>query len=90
MTCFAPVSGTFPHFAARWVDPAFGFAVGWNYFYVSTSPGRHQAPALTHVQTQSITVPVEVTAAQIILTFWDKSVSGLVPGPTPNSFYLWL
>ncbi|KAB5590835.1 General amino acid permease [Ceratobasidium theobromae] len=73
MTCFAPVSGTFPHFAARWVDPAFGFAVGWNYFYVSTSPGRHQAPALTHVQTQSITVPVEVTAAQIILTFWDKS-----------------
>ncbi|KAG1894047.1 lysine-specific permease [Suillus fuscotomentosus] len=25
----------FPHFAARWVDPALGFAVGWNYFYVS-------------------------------------------------------
>lgn len=22
-------SGTFPHFAARWVDPALGFAVGW-------------------------------------------------------------
>ncbi|KIO17672.1 hypothetical protein M407DRAFT_12255 [Tulasnella calospora MUT 4182] len=54
MTCFAPISGTFPHFAARWVDPAFGFAVGWNYFY-----------------TQAITVPVEVTAAQILLTFWD-------------------
>lgn len=29
MTTFAPISGTFPHFAARWVDPAFGFAVGW-------------------------------------------------------------
>ncbi|CAE6459590.1 unnamed protein product [Rhizoctonia solani] len=56
MTCFAPISGSFPHFAARWVDPAFGFAVGWNYFY-----------------TQCITVPVEVTAAQIILTFWDQS-----------------
>ncbi|KAI6046745.1 general APC amino acid permease [Pisolithus marmoratus] len=27
MTCHAPISGTFPHFAARWVDPAFGFAV---------------------------------------------------------------
>ncbi|KAI6013562.1 general APC amino acid permease, partial [Pisolithus marmoratus] len=26
MTCHAPISGTFPHFAARWVDPAFGFA----------------------------------------------------------------
>lgn len=35
MTAHAPISGTFPHFAARWVDPALGFAVGWNYFYVS-------------------------------------------------------
>lgn len=33
MTSHAPISGTFPHFASRWVDPAFGFAVGWNYFY---------------------------------------------------------
>ncbi|KIK80905.1 hypothetical protein PAXRUDRAFT_833228 [Paxillus rubicundulus Ve08.2h10] len=38
MTSHAPISGTFPHFAARWVDPALGFAVGWNYFYVSSSP----------------------------------------------------
>ncbi|VDB94649.1 unnamed protein product [Peniophora sp. CBMAI 1063] len=56
MTSLAPVSGTFPHFAARWVDPAFGFAVGWNYFYA-----------------QAITIPVEVTAAQILLTFWDSN-----------------
>lgn len=35
MTAHAPVSGTFPHYAARWVDPALGFAIGWNYFYVS-------------------------------------------------------
>ncbi|KAG6826249.1 hypothetical protein H0H92_000573 [Tricholoma furcatifolium] len=33
MTTHAPISGTFPHYAARWVDPALGFAVGWNYFY---------------------------------------------------------
>ncbi|EJD07463.1 general amino acid permease 1 [Fomitiporia mediterranea MF3/22] len=55
MTAHAPISGTFPHFAARWVDPALGFAVGWNYFY-----------------SNAITVPVEVTAAQILLTFWDQ------------------
>ncbi|KIL62344.1 hypothetical protein M378DRAFT_193221 [Amanita muscaria Koide BX008] len=58
MTTWAPVSGTFPHFAARWVDPAFGFAVGWNYFY-----------------TIVISTPVEVTAATILLTFWDPDVS---------------
>ncbi|KAF8892161.1 general amino acid permease 1 [Infundibulicybe gibba] len=54
MTTHAPISGTFPHYAARWVDPALGFAVGWNYFY-----------------TNAISVPVEVTAATILLSFWD-------------------
>lgn len=37
MTSHAPISGTFPHFAARWVDPAFGFAIGcvlsFSFFY---------------------------------------------------------
>lgn len=56
MTSFAPVSGTFPHFCSRFVDPALGFAVGWNYFY-----------------TNLLTVPSEITAAQIVLTFWDDS-----------------
>ncbi|PCH44562.1 general amino acid permease 1 [Wolfiporia cocos MD-104 SS10] len=54
MTSFAPISGTFPHYAARWVDPAFGFALGWNYFYTS-----------------AISTPVEITAAGILLTYWD-------------------
>ncbi|KAH9851886.1 general amino acid permease 1 [Lenzites betulinus] len=58
MTSHAPISGTFPHFAARWVDPAFGFATGWNYFY-----------------TNAISVPVEVTAAGILLTFWDDDTN---------------
>ncbi|KAJ7241440.1 general amino acid permease [Mycena rebaudengoi] len=35
MTAFAPVTGTFPYYATRWVDPALGFAVGWAYYYVA-------------------------------------------------------
>ncbi|KZT25359.1 general APC amino acid permease [Neolentinus lepideus HHB14362 ss-1] len=58
MTSLAPISGTFPHFAARWVDPAFGFAVGWNYFY-----------------TNLMSVPVEISAAAILITFWDDKQS---------------
>ncbi|KAF8902381.1 general amino acid permease 1 [Gymnopilus junonius] len=54
MSTWAPISGTFPHFAARWVDPALGFATGWNYFY-----------------SNAISTPVEITAAVILLTFWD-------------------
>ncbi|KAF8990674.1 general amino acid permease 1 [Cyathus striatus] len=58
MTTWAPISGTFPHFAGRWVDPALGFAVGWNYFY-----------------TQAISTPVEITAAVILIGFWDTNTS---------------
>ncbi|KAF8806851.1 general amino acid permease 1 [Phlegmacium glaucopus] len=58
MATWAPISGTFIHFAARWVDPALGFAVGWNYFYSS-----------------AISTPVEITAAVILLSFWDSNTS---------------
>ncbi|KAH7922656.1 general APC amino acid permease [Leucogyrophana mollusca] len=58
MTSLAPISGTFPHFAARWVDPALGFALGWNYYY-----------------TNVMGVPVEVSGAQILITYWDKDPS---------------
>ncbi|KAF9819345.1 hypothetical protein IEO21_02233 [Rhodonia placenta] len=57
MTAFAPISGTFPHYATRWADPALGFALGWNYFYTS-----------------AISTPVEITAAGILITFWDPDL----------------
>ncbi|KAI8139578.1 amino acid permease/ SLC12A domain-containing protein [Fennellomyces sp. T-0311] len=31
MATFMPVSGSFNHYATRFVDPALGFALGWNY-----------------------------------------------------------
>ncbi|KAJ7708880.1 general APC amino acid permease [Mycena rosella] len=58
MTTWAPITGTFPHYASRWVDPAFGFAVGWNYFCANAT-----------------SVPVEISAAVILMTFWDKDAS---------------
>lgn len=33
MATFMPDSGSFGIYAARFVDPAFGFAMGWNYWY---------------------------------------------------------
>ncbi|KAH7909949.1 amino acid permease/ SLC12A domain-containing protein [Hygrophoropsis aurantiaca] len=56
MTSLAPISGTFPHFAARWVDPALGFALGWNYYYSNI-----------------MGVPVEISGAQILITYWDSN-----------------
>ncbi|KAF2200683.1 general amino acid permease-like protein AGP2 [Delitschia confertaspora ATCC 74209] len=33
MTVFMPVSGGFVRLAGKWVDDAFGFMVGWNFFF---------------------------------------------------------
>lgn len=35
MTALFPVSGAFVHFGARFLDPAVGFAVGWNFWWCS-------------------------------------------------------
>ncbi|MHA6481748.1 amino acid permease [Paenibacillus sp. strain BS8-2] len=33
MAAYLPVSGSFSTYATRFVDPAFGFALGWNYWF---------------------------------------------------------
>jgi lysine-specific permease len=33
MAAFMPVAGSFRVYATKFVDPAFGFAIGWNYWY---------------------------------------------------------
>jgi lysine-specific permease len=33
MAAFIPITGSFSTYASRFVDPALGFAVGWNYWY---------------------------------------------------------
>ncbi len=33
MSSYLPVSGSFMHFASRFVDPSLGMALGWNYWW---------------------------------------------------------
>lgn len=33
MTTYMPVSGGFIRLAGKWVDEAFGFMAGWNFFF---------------------------------------------------------
>jgi len=33
MSSYLPVSGSFETFSSRFIDPAFGFAIGWNYWF---------------------------------------------------------
>ncbi|KIW13534.1 hypothetical protein PV08_08722 [Exophiala spinifera] len=48
-----PIAGAFSVYSSRFVDPAWGFAMGWNY-------------ALNWL----VTLPLELTAASITLSFW--------------------
>ena len=33
LAAFMPTSGSFATYGARYVEPGFGFALGWNYWY---------------------------------------------------------
>ncbi|ORZ22949.1 amino acid permease-domain-containing protein [Absidia repens] len=47
MASYIPVSGSFNHYATRFVDPALGFALGWNYWFSSVSIAAELSAAAT-------------------------------------------
>jgi amino acid transporter len=47
MTAYLPISGSLLHYAARWLDPAVGFALGWNYFYAAATAVPLEITALS-------------------------------------------
>ena len=57
MAVYMPISASFVRFANRWVDPAFGFMAGWNFFLY-----------------EAILVPFEITALNLILTYWRDDI----------------
>lgn len=58
MAALYPVAGGFTHYATRFVDPAMGFALGFNYWY-----------------SYAITIPTEIVAGAIVISYWDVSRS---------------
>ncbi|OLN94342.1 General amino-acid permease GAP1 [Colletotrichum chlorophyti] len=53
-----PVAGSFSAYSTRFLDPSWGFAMGWNY-------------ALQWL----IVLPLEIIAASITITYWDKTIT---------------
>ncbi|KAI9311043.1 amino acid permease/ SLC12A domain-containing protein [Dichotomocladium elegans] len=47
MSTLIPVSGSFNHFASRFVDPALGFALGWNYWFSAVTLATELSAAAT-------------------------------------------
>lgn len=61
MATWLPLPGAVPVYAARFVDPALGFTLGWNYWYQF-----------------AIGVPIEISAATLIIDFWPNGVPNAV------------
>ncbi|ODN90161.1 AAT family amino acid transporter [Cryptococcus wingfieldii CBS 7118] len=61
MAALFPVAGAFTHYAARFVDPSLGFALGFNYWY-----------------SYAITIPTEIVAATIVISYWDADTNAAV------------
>ncbi|KAF1986885.1 proline-specific permease [Aulographum hederae CBS 113979] len=58
MATWLPLPGAIPQYCARYVDPAMGFAVGWNNWYSA-----------------AITLCAEISAAAIIIGFWNEDIN---------------
>ncbi|KAJ7688423.1 amino acid permease/ SLC12A domain-containing protein [Mycena rosella] len=61
MVAYLPIPGGHIKLAERFVDPAFSFTMGWNYWY-----------------NWIIVLPAELSAASVLINFWNKSVNDAV------------
>lgn len=61
MAAYMPTSGSFATYGANYVDPGFGFALGWNFWF-----------------SWSVTVAVDLVAAQLVMGYWDPHTPGWV------------
>ncbi|KAA1088612.1 hypothetical protein PGTUg99_006712 [Puccinia graminis f. sp. tritici] len=71
MVTMFPVTGAFIHYTTRFVDPALGFAVGWNYWYsfAVTLPTEITAAGIViKYWTQSVNVAVWITIFLVATT----------------------
>ncbi|GAA5798640.1 hypothetical protein HPULCUR_004045 [Helicostylum pulchrum] len=50
MATFMPVSGSFNHYATRFVQPSLGFALGWNYWFSAVTIATELAAAATIIK----------------------------------------
>ena len=82
MIAYLPIAGGHITLAERFVDPAFSFAMGWNYWYISGYIEFAYSWRLTFHSpfryNWVIVLPAELSAAAILIGFWNKTVNPAV------------
>ena len=80
MIAYLPIPGGHITLAERFVDPAFSFAMGWNYWYDTCPSGftsQLTAP-LSPRYNWVIVLPAELSAAAVLIGFWNKEINPAV------------
>lgn len=79
MIAFLPIPGGHIKLAKRFVSPALSFAMGWNYWYALHAV-PDQSPDILSLFRYSwaIILPAELSAASILVGFWNRSISPAV------------
>lgn len=77
---YLPIPGGHIKLAERFVDPAFSFTMGWNYWYVSRAILSIVTLFLIilHRYNWVIVLPAELSAASVLIGFWNKAVNPAV------------
>jgi len=77
---YLPIPGGHIKLAERFVDPAFSFTMGWNYWYVlaHTVASFVHYLIILHRYNWVIVLPAELSAASVLIGFWNKAVNPAV------------
>ena len=88
MAAFLPHRKGFAGYAARFVDPALGFALGWTYWFKCALPFHITCPTHVNIAFRYIIVtPNQMTAGALVISYWidrDK----VNPGVWITIFYV--
>lgn len=84
MVTYLPIASPFIRLGGFWVDDAWGFALGWNYFFLMgmsysilfNTPviGCICLTAVFIIFTAAFAIPYEITAINVLLTFWTDKI----------------
>lgn len=70
MAVFMPVSAAFVRMAGRWVDPAFGFLAGWNFFiYEAVNIPFEISAIITTLKFWRDDIPAEAVVAACVVLY---------------------
>lgn len=78
LSCLYPIAGSFSAFATRFLDPAWGFAMGWNVRKQSIYFLYIFSDIIQYALQWMVTLPLEIVAAAITILYWESPISPAV------------